>query len=189
METWLPWTERRPRRACPTTEKVARLRVWLVGLAIALAATGAVKADPAGAAGFPLVVNDTADRPDVSVGNGVCSPGLLQLEQVHLLGNLAQNEGGALNNNDHHLQVGGAFAVERPQLEQPLSRPGPRPRRPPARATASGRSCSMWSTCTPNANHCFTVRDSAANGQMNQDFHSREKGTDNPPRLVVTFGL
>jgi CSLREA domain-containing protein len=73
METWLPSTERRPRRACPTTEKVARLRVWLVGLAIALAATGAVKADPAGAAGFPLVVNDTADRPDVSVGNGVCA--------------------------------------------------------------------------------------------------------------------
>jgi large repetitive protein len=39
----------------------------------------------------------------------------------------------------------------------------------------------------PNANHGFTIRDSVADGQQPQDFHSREKGTDNPPRLVITF--
>jgi hypothetical protein len=39
----------------------------------------------------------------------------------------------------------------------------------------------------PNANHGFTIRDAGANGQLAQDFHSREKGTDNPPRLVLTF--
>ena len=40
----------------------------------------------------------------------------------------------------------------------------------------------------PNANNGFTIRDAVANGQLPQDFHSREKGTDNPPRLVLTFG-
>jgi large repetitive protein len=39
----------------------------------------------------------------------------------------------------------------------------------------------------PNANNGFTIRDAGANGQQPQDFHSREKGTDNPPRLVLTF--
>src|SRR5918997_6918293 len=59
MDTGLSWTD----------------RGGLVGLLIALAvlAGGTLKADPARAAGFPLVVNDTADRPDVSVGNGVCA--------------------------------------------------------------------------------------------------------------------
>ena len=61
--------------------------------------------------------------------------------------------------------------------------------------TASGSGYREWTVTqpvrdmyAPSANHGFTVRDSAPNGQMNQDFHSREKGTDNPPRLVVTFG-
>ena len=61
--------------------------------------------------------------------------------------------------------------------------------------TASGSGYREWTVTqmvqemyAPNANHGFTVRDSAANGNMNQDFHSREKGTDNPPRLVITFG-
>jgi hypothetical protein len=54
--------------------------------------------------------------------------------------------------------------------EEARSRPGGSPRR------------------GPNANHGWTIRDAGANGQQPQDFHSREKGTDNPPRLVVTFG-
>jgi hypothetical protein len=40
----------------------------------------------------------------------------------------------------------------------------------------------------PSANNGFTIRDAGVNGQQPQDFHSREKGTDNPPRLVITFG-
>ena len=41
----------------------------------------------------------------------------------------------------------------------------------------------------PNANHGFLVRDASENGSgFDQSFHSREKGTDNPPRLVITFG-
>jgi large repetitive protein len=41
----------------------------------------------------------------------------------------------------------------------------------------------------PGANHGFLVRDVTENGTgLDQAFHSREKGTDNPPRLVVTFG-
>ncbi|GAB3831582.1 right-handed parallel beta-helix repeat-containing protein [Kribbella italica] len=39
------------------------------------------------------------------------------------------------------------------------------------------------------SNHGFLIRDSAENGGgLDQAFHSREKGTDNPPRLVITFG-
>ena len=39
------------------------------------------------------------------------------------------------------------------------------------------------------SNHGFLVRDSVENGGgLDQAFHSREKGTDNPPRLVITFG-
>jgi hypothetical protein len=37
----------------------------------------------------------------------------------------------------------------------------------------------------PSANHGFPIRDASPNGQLPQDFHSREKGTDNPPRLVI----
>lgn len=41
----------------------------------------------------------------------------------------------------------------------------------------------------PGANHGFLVRDATENGTgLDQGFHSREKGTDNPPRLVLTFG-
>jgi hypothetical protein len=39
------------------------------------------------------------------------------------------------------------------------------------------------------ANHGFLIRDAAENGGGHeQGFHSREKGGDNPPRLVITFG-
>jgi parallel beta-helix repeat protein len=39
------------------------------------------------------------------------------------------------------------------------------------------------------ANHGFLIRDSVEGGSgVEQGFHSREKGTDNPPRLVITFG-
>lgn len=38
------------------------------------------------------------------------------------------------------------------------------------------------------ANHGFVIRDSVENGNgVEQGFHSREKGTDNPPQLVITF--
>jgi hypothetical protein len=38
------------------------------------------------------------------------------------------------------------------------------------------------------ANHGFLIRDSVENGNgTEQAFHSREKGTDNPPQLVITF--
>src|SRR5918999_4603577 len=47
-------------------------RAVTVAFALALVALPALKADPAGAA-LPIVVNDTADLPDNSVGNGVCA--------------------------------------------------------------------------------------------------------------------
>ena len=38
------------------------------------------------------------------------------------------------------------------------------------------------------ANHGL-IRDATENGGgLDQSFNSREKGTDNPPRLVLTFG-
>ncbi len=38
-------------------------------------------------------------------------------------------------------------------------------------------------------NHGFLIRDSVEGASgVEQSFHSREKGTDNPPRLVITFG-
>jgi large repetitive protein len=48
-----------------------------------------------------------------------------------------------------------------------------------------GQVQNMYST----ANNGFLIRDSAENGGgIDQVFHSREKGSDNPPRLVITFG-
>jgi hypothetical protein len=44
---------------------------------------------------------------------------------------------------------------------------------------------SMYSS----GNHGFLIRDGVENGNgIEQAFHSREKGTDNPPQLVITFG-
>jgi hypothetical protein len=38
-------------------------------------------------------------------------------------------------------------------------------------------------------NNGFLVRDRMPGGSgVEQNFHSREKGTDNPPRLVISFG-
>jgi large repetitive protein len=38
-------------------------------------------------------------------------------------------------------------------------------------------------------NKGFLIRDANENGGgMEQGFNSREKGTDNPPQLVITFG-
>jgi hypothetical protein len=38
-------------------------------------------------------------------------------------------------------------------------------------------------------NHGFLIRDATENGGgLEQGFNSREKGSDNPPRLVLTFG-
>jgi hypothetical protein len=40
-----------------------------------------------------------------------------------------------------------------------------------------------------DGNHGFLIRDRVENGNgVEQNFHSREKGTDNPPQLVITFG-
>ncbi|MDN5934063.1 MAG: hypothetical protein L0I24_23830 [Pseudonocardia sp.] len=37
--------------------------------------------------------------------------------------------------------------------------------------------------------HGFVIRDSdERRGDREQQFHSREKGTDRPPRLVLTYG-
>ena len=65
-----------------------------------------------------------------------------------------------------------------------------------AATVASGSGYREWTVTSqvqamyaPNANHGFLVRDASENGSgFDQSFHSREKGTDNPPRLVITFG-
>ena len=65
-----------------------------------------------------------------------------------------------------------------------------------AATVASGSGYREWTVTSqvqamyaPNANHGFLVRDASENGSgFDQSFHSREKGMDNPPRLVVTFG-
>jgi hypothetical protein len=59
---------------------------------------------------------------------------------------------------------------------------------------ASGSGYREWSVAAQvanmyAANNGFLVRDATENGNgIEQGFHSREKGTDNPPQLVVTFG-
>jgi hypothetical protein len=51
--------------------------------------------------------------------------------------------------------------------------------------TVTGQVQSMYS----GANHGFLIRDATENGGgFEQSFHSREKASDNPPQLVVTFG-
>jgi large repetitive protein len=41
---------------------------------------------------------------------------------------------------------------------------------------------------TPGTNHGFLIRDASENGGgLDQAFNSREKGTDNPPQLVISF--
>jgi large repetitive protein len=40
-----------------------------------------------------------------------------------------------------------------------------------------------------SGNDGFLIRDRIENGNgFEQAFHSREKGTDNPPQLIITFG-
>lgn len=63
-------------------------------------------------------------------------------------------------------------------------------------AQATSRSGTVEWTVTPQVknmysggNHGFLVRDSAEGGNgAEQGFHSREKGADNPPELVITYG-
>ena len=51
--------------------------------------------------------------------------------------------------------------------------------------TVTDHVLSMYAT----ANNGFLIRDATENATgIDQGFHSREKGTDNPPRLVITFG-
>jgi hypothetical protein len=65
-----------------------------------------------------------------------------------------------------------------------------------AATVASGSGYREWTVTqqvqamyAPGANHGFLIRDATENGSgLDQVFHSREKGTDNPPRLVLTFG-
>jgi hypothetical protein len=64
-----------------------------------------------------------------------------------------------------------------------------------AATVASGAGYREWTVTDQvqrmyaGSNHGFLIRDSAEGGSgIEQAFHSREKGTDNPPRLVVTFG-
>jgi parallel beta-helix repeat protein len=63
-----------------------------------------------------------------------------------------------------------------------------------AATVASGSGYREWTVTShvqamySGANHGFLVRDATENGTgLDQGFHSREKGSDNPPRLVVTF--
>jgi hypothetical protein len=64
-----------------------------------------------------------------------------------------------------------------------------------AATVASGSGYREWTVTpqvqamyAPGANHGFLIRDATENGTgLDQVFHSREKGTDNPPRLVLTF--
>ncbi|MEE6263817.1 right-handed parallel beta-helix repeat-containing protein [Plantactinospora sonchi] len=64
-----------------------------------------------------------------------------------------------------------------------------------AATTASGAGYREWTVTGQvggmyaNGNFGFLIRDSVENGNgVEQAFNSREKGSDNPPRLVVTFG-
>jgi hypothetical protein len=64
-----------------------------------------------------------------------------------------------------------------------------------AATTTSGSGHREWTVTSqveamyaPGANHRFLVKDGTENGTgLDQVFHSREKGSDNPPRLVITF--
>ena len=60
---------------------------------------------------------------------------------------------------------------------------------------ASGAGYREWSVAAhvqgmySGGNNGFLIRDATESGSgVEQGFHSREKGTDNPPRLVITFG-
>jgi large repetitive protein len=88
-----------------------------------------------------------------------------------------------------------AFRVAAPWTESALNWTNQPATVGTAVTTPSGSGYREWTVTqmvrdmyAPNANNGFTIRDAVANGNMPQDFHSREKGTDNPPRLVVTFG-
>jgi hypothetical protein len=76
------------------------------------------------------------------------------------------------------------------------SRPGPCQPGSGAAATAkSGFGYREWTVTSqvqamyaPGANNGFLIRDASENGGgLDQGFHSREKGTDNPPQLVISF--
>jgi hypothetical protein len=63
-----------------------------------------------------------------------------------------------------------------------------------AATTSSGFGYREWNVTSQvqamylGSNHGFMIRDEAENGGgAEQQFHSREKGTDNPPELVITF--
>jgi hypothetical protein len=63
-----------------------------------------------------------------------------------------------------------------------------------AATTTSGFGYREWNVTSQvqalflGSNHGFLIRDEAENGGgAEQQFHSREKGTDNPPELVITF--
>jgi hypothetical protein len=65
----------------------------------------------------------------------------------------------------------------------------------PAASVGSGSGYREWdvgqqvSGMYASGNHGFVIRDASEDGQgVEQAFNSREKGTDNPPQLVVTFG-
>jgi hypothetical protein len=64
-----------------------------------------------------------------------------------------------------------------------------------AATTAAGSGYREWVVTAhvqgmyAGSNHGFLVRDATeGGGGLEQGFHSREKGTDQPPRLVITFG-
>jgi large repetitive protein len=71
----------------------------------------------------------------------------------------------------------------------------PFPRRTNSATETSGTGWRQWTVTAQvqsmyaGANHGFLVRDATeGGGGLEQGFHSREKGTDQPPQLVITFG-
>jgi hypothetical protein len=64
-----------------------------------------------------------------------------------------------------------------------------------AATAAAGSGYRVWAVTAQvqsmyaGSNHGFLVRDaSEGGGGLEQGFHSREKGTDQPPQLVIAFG-
>jgi CSLREA domain-containing protein len=117
-----------------------------------------------------FVVNDTNDRVDANLGDGVC-----RTSQNTCTLRAAIPQANMLNGADTIDLPGGLTGT--------------------AATVASGSGYREWDVLGQvlgmyaTANNGFLIRDAAENGNgIDQVFHSREKGSDNPPRLVISFG-
>ena len=90
------------------------------------------------------------------------------------------------------LRLGATFDRGLGQLEQPAGDDRHGRERPVAlerRLRRVERARPRSRPCTPATNTGFLIRDASENGGgLEQSFNSREKGADNPPQLVITFG-